>query len=572
MGEIRDSVFRFVMGYMQTQRDIALGRMFKSMAEDPASSSRLPRDGWVKVPDTTIPDTGARRYGMLAGRWVPADTLSHLSQIEEVGNEALQLYRRAMAVWKMGKTALNPVSHVNNIVSNLSMAHFAGVSYWRGDKYAAAIRDFATGAESVKKARDAGLFLGTMTDAELMQDMPEALRDLVAKSESRGTKGAKFVFDVMTFGLRKPMGKAYQFEDTFFRYLLWKDATDRGMDPGAAVDWATKFIFNYDDLPKGARRVRDFAIPFVSYTYKAIPALLETALTHPLRMAAPAALMWAANAAMYAMAAGDDDDDWYERIRKYLTDDEYRERAKAQEKLEREHLPPWMKGTTALFTPKTIRLGMDEVTKLPLFMDVSRLIPGGDLFDVSPNAGGLPIPQPLTPSHPLLTTATAMLGNRDLWTGKDLVDRNDDRAEAAGKRAEWIWRQAAPAMAIGNYHFDRVLQAVSNAAGGPVSWLPEVVAERYTGVGRDNLPVQPHLAAMQTFGIKVRPIDIELSMKLDEADRRKLIQTIDAEMRSLRRRNRDGSVADTYLQKQEEKAAVKKERLREGLTVDGDQR
>ena len=569
MGEIRDAGFRFVMGYMQTQRDIALGRMFENMANDPASSSRLPRDGWVRVPDTTIEGTGARRYGKLGGRYVPRETLSHLTQIEESQSAAWQMYRSAMAWWKFGKTALNPVSHVNNVLSNLTMAHFAGVGYHRADKYLAALKDFATKAPAVAEAKDAGLFLGTMSDAELMDTLPQELKDLAVKADSKTIRGVRFVFDAMTFFLRKPMGAAYQAEDTFFRYLIYKDGRSRGMSAPDAVDYAQKFIFTYDDLPSTARKIRDFGIPFFAYTYKAIPALLETALTHPARFATPAAIMWAANAAAYAIAASDDDD-WWAAIQRYLTDEDYRKQVKEKERLEREVLAPWMKGNTAMGTPKTLRLGADEVTKLPLFIDVARIIPGGDLFDVSPNAGGLPIPQPLTPSHPLLTIATAMIGNRDLWTGKDLVDKNDTRAEAAEKRADWIWKQMTPAMAIGNYHWERSMNALAQASGGEIKWLPEFIAEDYTGIGRDNLPVQPKYAAMQTFGIKVRPMDLDRSRQMDESNQRRLIRDIDTELRTLNRLNRSGVISDKVHDKKLEEAKLKKERLREGLTVDGD--
>jgi hypothetical protein len=157
-------------------------------------------------------------------------------------------------------------------------------------------------------------------------------------------------------------------------------------------------------------------------------------------MATPAAVLWGINAAAYAIAAGDDDDSWVQSLSRYVSDPAYRERAQKNEELEREHLPPWMKGTTALLTPKTLRLGMDEVTKLPLFIDVSRIIPGGDLFDISPNAGGIPLPQPITPSHPLFTTAVAMLGNKDLFLGKDLTDSNYTSGEKAEKRLAWLYQ------------------------------------------------------------------------------------------------------------------------------------
>jgi hypothetical protein len=575
MGEIRDAGFRFVMGYMQTQRDIALGRMFEQLAQDPEMSSARETEAFgVRVPDGTVTGTGAKRYGKLAGRWVSKDTFSHLTQIEESQSEAWQMYRKALAIWKESKTALNPVSHANNIISNLTMAHFAGVGYLRADKYLAAARDFAVKAPGITEARDAGLFLGTMSDAELMNVLPEDLKALVKQQDSAAKKIGSSAFSLMTLFLRRPMGAAYQAEDTFFRYLIYKDARERGLEQQDAVDYAQRYIFAYDDLPKGARMIRDVGIPFFSYTYKAVPALLHTALTHPVRMIVPAAVLWGINAASYAIATGDDEDDWLEKLQKYITDEDYRAKAREKEKLEREHLPPWMKGYTSIGTPRTIRLGTDEVTKLPLFIDTARIVPGGDLFDVNPNAGGIPWLQPLTPSNPLLSTYMAMFGNRDSFFGKDLVDKNDTRGEATAKRADWLWKQLSPAIAIGNYHFERGMNALAQATGSEVRWLPEAVAPDAvaTGIGRDGLPVQSKYAAAQTFGIKIRPLDLETSEAIDGNLRAKMIRDIDAEMRSLRRLNQKGAVSDSVYERKREQAETKKDRLRENLTVDGEER
>jgi hypothetical protein len=38
--------------------------------------------------------------------------------------------------------------------------------------------------------------------------------------------------------LRKPAGKAYEAEDLFFRYLIYRDARKRGLDVDDAVDYS----------------------------------------------------------------------------------------------------------------------------------------------------------------------------------------------------------------------------------------------------------------------------------------------------------------------------------------------
>ena len=568
MGEIRDAMFRFVMGYNKSQRDLALGRLYENLATSYAS--RVEKPGYVKVPSTTIEDTAnVRRYGKLGGKWVPKEVMDQLSTFDtSMQNDLLKMYLKGLSMWKEGKTVLNPVSHANNVLSNLTMAHFAGVSYWDAGKYAGAVRDLVKGDAMVDEAKEAGLFGGTFNRSELMDQLPEQLKAMAQMTESKAGMAADRIWNAMSFFLRKPAGKAYEAEDLFFRYLIYRDARKRGMDVEDAVDWSQNFIFTYDDLPKGARLARDFALPFFSYTYKVVPILARTALEHPMRYAAPAAALYTVNALMYAMAAslgGGEDEDWWTVIRRYATDPEFRNKARKMEEQERENLPPWMKGASAtLATPKAIRLGMDDVTNLPVFLDVSRVFPGGDLLDANANAGGVPLLQPITPSNPVLNTVGAMIWNKDPFFGKDIVDKNDTSAEAAAKRGKWLWQQFAPAVAIGNYHWDRALNVIANVTGQDILG--------YTGTGKDGLPVQPGFAAMQTMGIKARPIDLELSEQINKAQQEKLIRDLEAEMRQIDRLAGKGAITEKSADAQRELQQIKKQRLREGLTVEGEKR
>jgi hypothetical protein len=564
MGEIRDAMFRFVMGYNKSQRDIALGRLYENLANTVAVKRE--QDGYVQVPNSTVDGTKAKTYGKLANKWVPAEVMDHLVAFDSsMQSDLMKIYLKGLSMWKEGKTVLNPVSHANNVLSNLTMAHFAGVSYWDAGKYIGAIRDLVKGDPMIEEAKGVGLFGGTFNRADLLNDMPDQLKVLASASESKAAQGVEAVWNALSFWLRKPAGKAYEAEDLFFRYLIYREARQRGLGPDDAVDYAQKYIFTYDDLPSGARKLRDYALPFFSYTYKVVPTLAQTALEQPWRYAAPAAALYTVNAMMYAMAAslgGGEDEDWWEVVRRYVTDPEFRERARELEKDQRKNLPPWMKGASAtLGTPKAIRMGMDDVTNLPLFLDVSRVFPGGDLLDAHSNAGGIPLLQPLTPSSPILNMVGAMLWNKDPFYGKDIVEKNDTSAEAAAKRGKWMWQQFTPAVAVGNYHWDRALNVIANQVGEPVLG--------YTGVGKDGLPVQTKYAIAQTLGIKIRPVDLDLSEKFEAADRRKLIQGLEAEVKRVNRLENKGAMTPENAAKERDYQKLKIQRLKEGLDIEG---
>lgn len=582
-GEIRDSMFRFVMGYNATQRDIALGRLYKDIAENYASKS--PQEGFVQVPDTKVEGTRAHRYGKLAGMYVPKEVLDQLVfNDQEMANGALKLYRAALSRWKEGKTVLNPVTHANNVLSNLTMAHFAGVSYWDAPKYAGAIKDIVTNKDMLKEAKDVGLFSGSFSQSELVESMPPELRAMANMTESQIAKLGDRLWDLLAYtvefkgrkiGVRPAARWMYENEDSFFRYLIYRDARNRGLDPQDARDYSQKFIFTYDDLPKGARMLRDFAIPFFSYAYKAVPVLTRTALEYPWRYAAPATALYAANAFAYAMAAevgGGEDDWWGKTLYKYVTDPEFRAKAKALEDAERKNLPPWMKGgSTSLSTPKAIRLGMDDATGLPLFLDTSKIFPGGDILDAANNAGGADILQPLMPTNPVLTSMFAILGNRDMFFGKDVVnDKGDTDAEKTAKRTAWLWKQIAPAISIGNYHFDRGMNVIANVTGQPIVFdAGPFGAVYYTGVGRDLIPITPGYAALQTFGIKVKPYDLEVGERIQENDQNKLIRQLAIEISSINKKERAGSMPPEAAEIERSIRQRKLDLLRDGLNVEG---
>jgi len=455
------------------------------------------------------------------------------------------------------------------------MAHFAGVSYYDGHKYFGALKDLVNNSDMVKEAKDAGLFLGTFNQEELINMLPDELKVLAGKTESQAAKIGNLAWNIASLGLRKPLAAAYEGEDLYFRYLIYRDARQRGLEIQDAVDYAQKYIFTYDDLPKGARTIRDapIGIPFFSWSYKAMPVIAQTLAEYPHRFAGPAAILAAVNAMGYAIAAGasdgDGDDEWWKLAQRYIMDPEFRAKANGLEKEERKNLPEWQKGLSIFGTPKVLRLGMDELTGLPLFLDISRMFPGGDMGDFVNNTGGLPLPSWLTPNSPVFSTLSALLGNRDLFTAKDVVSAKlDTAAEKSQKWGEWAYKQAAPAVAPFNYHFDRVMNALANSTGKDI----DLYFREYTGTDKMGQPVQAKYAVMQTVGIKVRPVDLDVSAQMANSERKKLIAEIDKQIKAVHRGEGRGFYTPKRADELVERLRTKKENLKEGLTVGGSEK
>lgn len=558
MGEIEDFRLRFVMGYLSMQRDLAVGRLYKTIAENPEWTRRTPSDGYKYIPEAEIPDTGGlKRYGMLSGMYVKDEILSHISQFEQNNNEFQKFYKAALSKWKEGKTVLNPVTHMNNFVSNITMAHFAGVSYWDGEKYFFALKDLVKNAPMMQEAEDAGLFTGDFSHAEIMKGMPHEIRNLVAgATDSGAVKTGRFIWNLWgALGLRDKAATAYHWGDIIFKYAIYRDARSKGMSPEDAVYHAGKYIFNYDDLPSTARGIRDYALPFFAYTYKVIPALAHTAIDYPWRFAAPATIIASLNALAYAgIAADGEDDDWWltaitsgtmnALLNAYTLglygEDEAKTQGQQLEQAERKNLADWDKGASALGTPKTIRMGTDEKTGMPVFLNVYRFMPGGDIQDVQNEKGGIGIPAPFMPSNPLLTGYSALVDNRS-WDGREMFDANDSKSDKAKKTADFLYKQVFPTIAPGGAHYDRIMQAVANYTDTTLEKANPL--KDYTGTGKDGLPIQPKYAAMQTVGIKARPVNLELSADMNQIGENAEARSIKAEIRSAARQLDKGAIS-----------------------------
>ena len=171
-------------------------------------------------------------------------------------------------------------------------------------------------------------------------------------------------------------------------------------------------------------------------------------------------------------------------------------------------------------TPKYLRI-WNNSDGTANFLDMSRLFPGGDLMDVNNQMGGIPWLQPLMPNSPQLGLFMGIFGNKDSFTGREIVNRTDSFGEAFRKRLGFIYRNIAPSLAPGGYHFNRLGDAVVAASGTTVTADPFF---DFTGTDWNGRQMEMSRALAHTFGFKARAFDWQ-----QEVDRK--TRTMNSEIR-----------------------------------------
>lgn len=520
MGEVRDAMMRFTVGYLNTQKDIARGMLFKRIAnnEELAGNTQV-ASNWVQIPKTEITGTGGvKRYGALAGMFVHPEVADSLKQQFFIDNQVQKVWRKTLGWWKMTKTAYNAVAHVNNVISNVGMVFVAGVNPLG---LVDATKDMISKNQWYQEALEQGL-IGDAVDVAGLKELFVGLDQTSAEPFldgfiTRSLKKADRLAMNMPSKLKKFAEKAYTVEDEVFKVLLYKEGRKRGLDKRTAADYALSYMFDYSDLPKTARWVRDTGtIPFVSYSYKAIQAVGRAAITRPHRVLALTGLLYGINALSYTLLGGE-----------------------ADEEKERKVMPKWQKGITAFGTPKLIRMPFNDANNDPVFIDIYRWLPLGDFADTDNQMGGLPVPQFMMPNGPLINHAFALGGNKDTFTGREIVNdamQADEKALIYGKWLASQWMPASVGMPY-SYHTNNVLDGIKNQfEDTPLSRALEMMG--YSGTNYRGDPVDLTKATLGSVGVKMRGFSVEEEEGKARRSRGYQVRELQSDVRQTMRNNK----------------------------------
>ena len=516
MGEIDEARFAIAKTLHAMIHDVEVGRYLEWLAARQAKkegetipgtmveASERMRDTfapgeWVRVPDSKIQGTNVLKYGKLAGRYLPGPVWNDLRQV--VGGQFQpfgETYAKVLSLWKTSKTALSPAVHMNNVMSNFVMADWHDVHATQVGKalrilLAASqkpggMADREAAVEILNRYKDSGGDAGSWVTQEISREQIEPLLESLQK-ELAATNGQSVAAQTGIFAalqhamqLRFPeawdAAKAgrggrtvtaaggalidlYQSEDDVFRLAAWLAAKEHGATDMEAGKLARKSFLDYNINAPWINAMRKSAWPFLSFTYRAVPMLLETAAKKPHKLMKLLAVAGALNALGVMLAGGDDDD-------------------------ERKMLPEEKAGGIWGMAPKLIRMPWNDAHGSPVYLDIRRWVPVGDVLDVGQGHAAVPILPGLMPGGPLVLMSEVVL-NRSAFTGKSITLETDTPTQQAAKLGDYLYKAFAP-----------------NILGLPNTYATEGVVGSMTGrtdaFGREMSTAQ---AVASSFGVKV---------------------------------------------------------------------
>ena len=377
-----------------------------------------------------IPNTA--RYGMLRGMFVRTEIYNDLMGVNDflptdpgwfqnvfgyggIGTKVTQ-------IWKGMKVTMNPPAQVRNFVSNaIAMQLFAGVPLRLVPaRIFQAISEIRTGGKHFLVAKEYGVGVSTFATQEVFR-MKTELLDLEMKTRGLGALGR--IHRIAALIMNKS-SDFYQLSETIFKTAVIIDGMDRqGLTKEASVALAQKALFDYSLVHKSVRYARSapIGVPFLTYSIKVLPRLIETAMLHPQRFIPWVALFYGFPMIVASMLGVDKDD--LDKLKMAM--------------------PEWLRDKGhAMILPYKDDQGRWQIVDLGYFM------PWTSWTQLAGNvASGQPGKAVQTAgifSGPITDIIVAIKTGKDPFTGRDIWNKGDPAERQLVSMMNYVWNMAAP--------------------------------------------------------------------------------------------------------------------------------
>lgn len=479
LGQIIDAGYLLPETAIKMTKTIENAKLFKNVSGSFATD--VAEDGFLKIPDS-------KRWGDLAGKFVPEFIQKDLvSTFGEKSDTLLEnaATRKLVGTFKFGKVILNPATHVRNFLSNFVLNSFEGMNPLdpRAMKaYTQAAGELKSKGKFYKEALEQGLGIDTFA----AQELKSLLKDDGAFSKlSQPAKNA----------LDKIAGM-YEKEEQFAKmaqYIFQRQT--RGLSPEEAWKVAERATFNYAQVTPFIRKARSSILgyPFLTFTYKATPQIVKTALKNPTRIS---------------------------NIGKIKSGVENQIPQSEQERL-RASESDWVKNGFYIQLPVKDKNGRS------LLLDATYLLPFGDLVTgqffnrgINSETGQYEsLPQTLTQKTPFLNVIAELNANQDFY-GNRIYNTSDSIEGQTADIARHIIKFMAPPL-VGD-----LLPGGYRQDGTRREQTIKRVIDADRGVEGSGAQTRtPVLELLRTAGVKIDPVDLNSQEYWADKLKEKAVQT-----------------------------------------------
>ena len=528
-GEYEDLSFAIAETGRLMSTDVATAKFFRQVSEDKniyltkkqyAGLSADIQEDFISVSNENISGTKAKKYGKLAGGYLKREVYNDITKMYKIRlkadetnlQAAVDGFDKLQKMWKLSKTAWNPATHFNNTISNFLLLDFADTKV---EMLVKAAKEFKLGTKSelLNLGKQHGIFEVDILSREL-KDLGSTISrslektadyDNVVDAVNHSNKLYSWARKIKAATLGK-LEDAYQFEDQVFRMAVFMDRLNKGFDTRTAAREAKKWFIDYNINAPAINAMKRWATPFISYTYRVMPLLAEAAILRPHKFAKWAAIGYGINEIGKELGGGNEE---LERVTM------------------RDELSKKIWGIP--FMPhRLIKLGWDSNAGDSQYLDIGRLVPGGDIFDQR-EGKGFKIPGLPAPAQPggLLVDIPLIMGTRkNPFTGQDL-----EGVGLGGPLGDFpailkgIAQNLTPNVAIlpGSYAWKKMQTATEQE-------IPFIGEKRepfhYAPGSKYAAKYSPLEALAFTLGIKLRPQNTRVNERLKQVDYNMQVQAL----------------------------------------------
>lgn len=293
-----DAAFAVTNTILEQKKQLLKAQTLKLFADKFAKDA--PPEGaeglkWVRMSDESA-GGGIKKYGALAGKYVPEDVAKALAEAEMLGREMAKfnnMYFKLIDHIKVNVTVKNPFTHLYNFGSNMALAFLHGDFNEAMKTTAAALR----GDKQFKRWETLANSLGLDSHLSDLEGLVKPLQ-----SEAKGgilTRALKEAYMAEGSWSGEKARYFYSMEDKVFKIARFKKnleliAKDRGFNVNdfskfsadelkAAMKDAQYSYVDYSTHFNGTLKMLDKTgvQPFLHYAVKSTPMVVKAALKRP---------------------------------------------------------------------------------------------------------------------------------------------------------------------------------------------------------------------------------------------------------------------------------------------------